>query len=154
MPESAVALKPYTMERCHEFWKTYVPDPAMWEGAFAYDEAWVERYYRGKVLAADRRFFAICHGEMTVGEIQLKRIDWETGCATLSIHLACDAYKNRGFGTRAEVLLIGWARDTLGLRTLYADCVLRNARSQHVLQKNGFIFAHEADGMRYYTLQL
>lgn len=154
MPECAVSLQPYTQERCHAFWKGYVPDPAMWEGAYTYDAANVDGYYRDKVQAAGRRFFAICHGETTVGEIQLKRIDLVQGCATMSIHLACDAYKNRGWGTLAEALLIDWAKEALSLRTLYADCVLRNLRSQHVLEKNGFAFTHEEGGLRYYMRNL
>ena len=154
MPQGKlVALQPYTLERCHAFWKEYVSDPAMWEMAFTYDPQWVEQYYQKKVMDKSRRFFAICHGEQTVGEIQLKHIDFEKGCGTMSIHFSCDKYKNRGFGTEAERLLAEYAFSELGLSTVYADCVLRNTRSQHVLQKIGFVYIHEDDILRYYKLE-
>ncbi len=148
-----VALQPYTLERCHAFWNEYVSDPAMWEMAFTYDPQWVEQYYQKKVMDKSRRFFAICHGEQTVGEIQLKYIDFEKSCGTMSIHFSCDKYKNRGFGTEAERLLVEYAFSELGLATVYADCVLRNTRSQHVLQKLGFVYTHEDDILRYYKLE-
>lgn len=148
-----ISLQPYTLERCHAFWKDYISDPDMWYEPYTYDPQRVEEYYQKKVMDESRRFFAICHGDQTVGEIQLKYIDFEKRCGTMSIHFSCDKYKNRGFGTEAERLLVEYAFSELGLATVYADCVLRNARSQHVLEKNGFVYTHEDDILRYYRLE-
>ncbi len=81
-----IALRPYTLERCHEFWKECVPDPDMWEQGYTYDYESISRYYQSKTMDRSRRFFAVCHDEKTVGETQLKYIDLEKGCGTLSIH--------------------------------------------------------------------
>lgn len=148
-----IALQPYTLERCHEFWKEYVPDPDMWEQGYAYDYEGINRYYQSKVKGKGRRFFAVCHNEKTVGEIQLKYIDPEQGCATLSIHFSNDEYKNRGWGTEAVRLLVNYAFEELGLHTIYADCVHRNKRSRHVLEKNGFAYLREDEALRYYVLK-
>lgn len=148
-----IALHPYTLERCHQFWKEYVSDPDMLEQSYTYDQDAISRYYQSKVMDKSRRFFAICHNEKTVGEVQLKYIDLEQGCGTLSIHFSNDNYKNRGWGTEAVRLLVDYAFEELGLHTVYADCVHRNKRSQHVLEKNGFIYSHEDDVLRYYTLK-
>ena len=147
-----ITLRPYTLEYCHEFYREYAADPSMWEHGYSYDKKNVNLYYQSKVLDESRRFFAICLDEKIIGEIQLKYIDFDKGCATLSLHFSNDAYKNRGYGTEAIGLMISFAFDTLGLRTVYADCVHRNTRSQHVLEKNGFVFSHEDEQLRYYSL--
>lgn len=148
-----VSLMPYTPERCHEFWRQYVPDPDMWDIAFIYNPGWVDRYYQNRAAEPDRRMFAICHLGETVGEIQLKHIDFGKGCATMSIHLANDGHKNRGWGSEAERLITDYAFSTLGLHTVYADCAHRNTRSRRVLEKTGFVFTHADGKLRYYVLK-
>jgi RimJ/RimL family protein N-acetyltransferase len=148
-----ITLYPYTHERCHEFWKEYVSDPDMWEQSYTYDQDAISRYYQSKVMDESRRFFAICHNEKTVGEAQLKYIDLEKGCGTLGIHFSNNNYKNRGWGTEAVGLLVDYAFEQMGLHTVYADSVHRNKRSQHVLEKNGFIYSHEDEVLRYYILK-
>ena len=138
-----IALRPYTLERCHAFWRGYVADPAMWAEEYAYDREKVDVYYQSKTSDPSRRLFAICHEDTVVGEIQLKRIDFSRGCATLSVHLANDSCKNRGWGSEAIRLLVDYAFGELNLKTVYADCVHRNARSSHVLENTGFAFLYE-----------
>ena len=148
-----ISLLPYTIDRCNEFWKEYVSDYDMLDEEFIYDKNWVNKYYQVKVLDKNRRFFAICRNGKTVGEIQLKNISFEDSHGTMSIHLSNDIYKNRGWGTEAEELLINYAFNCLKLNVIYADAVLRNKRSQHVLVKLGFIQTHEDDSLRYYKLK-
>lgn len=148
-----ISLQPYTLERCHAFWKEYVSDPAMWEWDYTYDQEAINSYYQKKVMDETRRFFAVCYNEKTVGEIQLKYIDFDKRCGTMSIAFANDQYKNHGWGTEAEQLLVKHAFEELGLDTVYADCVHRNKRSQHVLEKVGFQYMHEDDILRYYVLK-
>ncbi len=44
-----ITLQPYTLERCHQFWMSYIADPDMMDGSYKYDFNWVERYYHSKV---------------------------------------------------------------------------------------------------------
>lgn len=148
-----VTLQPYTLEKCHEFWREYVADPDMMDTEYTYSPEWVEKYYHGKVQEPDRRFFAVCVGDKIIGEISLKHLDPEKGCATLSIHFSNDSYKNRGYGTEAERQIIRYAFDELRLNALYADCVHRNKRSQHVLEKVGFRYSREDGSKKYYVLR-
>lgn len=152
MDGAQISLQPYTLERCRAFWRGYVADPAMWEDDYLYDREKVDAYHQSKTSDPRRRLFAICHEDTVVGEIQLKRIDRSRGCATLSIHLANDMYKNRGWGTEAIRLLTEYAFGELDLQTVYADCVHRNVRSRHVLEKLGFAFLKEDALLRYYCL--
>lgn len=93
-----ITLQLYTLERCHQFWKSYIADPDMMDGSYKYDFNWVEAYYHRKVSDKSRAYFAICLADTVIGEIQLKNLDWVEKSATLSVHLANDRYKNRGFG--------------------------------------------------------
>ncbi len=147
-----IALRPYTAERCHAFWRDYIADPAMLSQPYIYDPREIERYYQVKVGDPARRFFAICHGEEVIGEIQLKRLDFEQRCGTMSVHLANDSFKGHGWGTRAEGLLLRYAFEELNLATVYADTIHRNARSQHVLEKLGFRHTGDDELLRYYQL--
>lgn len=147
-----IILVPYTKERCHAFFKDYVSDPAMTYENYTYDNEKVDRYYQNKVLDTSRLFFAICYDDKTVGEIQIKRIDKEKLCCTLSVALVNDAFKGKGYGTEAQRLLVDYAINTLGLKTIYADAVHRNHRSKHILEKLGFKHLYDDDVLAYYKL--
>lgn len=149
-----IDLLPYTIERCHEFWKDYVTDYDMWDQEYNYDEDSVNKYYQVKVMDENRKFFAICRKGKTIGEIQLKNIDFEDKHGTMSIHLSNDIHKNKGLGTEAEKLLINYAFECLKLNCIYADTVLRNKRSQHILEKLGFTKIDEDDVLIYYELKV
>lgn len=149
-----IILVPYTIERCHEFYKEYVADPAMTYETYTYDVEEVNRYFQNKVLAPNRLFFAICHNDKTVGEIQIKQIDMEKLCGTLGVHLINDSFKGKGYGTEAQRLLIDYAINTLGLKTIYADAIHRNHRSKHVLEKLGFEHLYNDDAFAYYKFSV
>ncbi|HPJ03518.1 MAG TPA: GNAT family N-acetyltransferase [Candidatus Limiplasma sp.] len=148
-----ITLEPYTQERCHAFWRGYTSDPAMWSEPFVYDEQKINAYYQHTVTQPNRVYFAVCHQGDTIGEIQLKRINQTKKHATLSVHLADDRYKNQGLGTQAIRLMTDYGFAVLDLEMIYADAVHRNMRSQHVLEKLGFIYTHEDDLLRYYALR-
>ncbi|WP_049762404.1 GNAT family N-acetyltransferase [Lachnoclostridium phytofermentans] len=152
-----ISLLPYTKERVHEFYKQYIYDPMIFSKdsdikSYIYSKPLVDDYYENKVLDPTRHYFAICLDDKTIGEIQIKYIDFKKRCGTLSVALVNDSVKGHGYGTQAERLMIDYAFKSLGLLTLYADAVLRNRRSQHVLEKLGFLYTHEDDMLRYYVL--
>ena len=148
-----MCLLPYTIDRCHEFWKDYVVDFNMWDKEYVYDENEVNKYYNLKVLDKTRKYFAVSINNKVIGEILLKNINIEKGIATLGIHFSNDNYKNQGFGTEAIKLMIDYAFEHLNLNTLYADAVLRNKRSQYVLEKLGFVEIHVDEILKYYELK-
>lgn len=148
-----ITLEIYTLDKCHEFWKEYVSDYDMWEEDYIYDKEKVNKYYKSKVCDKSRHFFAICYQGKVVGEIQIKCIDLKDKHGTLSIHFSNNSYKNHGWGTEAEYLITKYAFEELGLDKIYADTVIRNTRSQHVLEKNGFIYTHNDGVLRYYKLE-
>lgn len=149
-----VSLCRMTRELCHELYRDWQNDPAIYMDMeqfepYRYSEAAVDRYFASKQIPS-RVFFAIMNDGRPIGELQLKSIDRERGECTLSIHLQNDSVKGHGYGTAAEKLALQYAFDTLGMHVVNADTVLKNTRSQHVLEKVGFQYVAEKDGFKYY----
>ena len=61
-------------------------------------------------------------------------------------------YKDKGYGTQAELLAIRYVFDQMDIPTLYADALLTNKRSQHVLEKVGFQEIKEEGNFKYYRI--
>ena len=149
-----ISLCIMTRELCHELYKSWENDPAIYMdmnlfSTYKYDENAVNRYFESKQNPS-RVLFAIMRDGKPIGEIQLKQIDQENKECTLSIHMQNDTVKGHGYGTRAEQLALQYAFDTLGMVAVNADTVIKNTRSQHVLEKIGFKYVREKDGFKYY----
>ena len=97
-----------------------------------------------------RVFLAIMRDDEPIGEVILKNIDTDQKCCTMGIHLQNDSVKNKGYGTQAEILAIRYAFEVMKLNTVYADAIHKNKRSQHVLNKVGFLETHQDDTFIYY----
>ena len=149
-----LTLSPATAELLMAYYQDFRYDPAIFMGAMPDsppDPAAMTARYLAK-QGTTRRDFLILLDNVPIGEIGLKHIDREARSAEVTIHLQNDSVKGRGYGTRATELLIRHAFVDLGLRTLRANSVLKNRRSQHVLEKLGFRFTHEEDIFRHYIL--
>lgn len=86
-----------------------------------------------------------------VGELVIKNIE-EGKCATLGLAMRNVKYKDKGYGTQAERLAVEYVFHELDIPTLYADSVLSNTRSQHVLEKVGFRLTGEDEKFKYYRI--
>ena len=94
----------------------------------------------------------MCDGK-PVGQIDLKHIDPVKKECELSIHMRNDSVKGKGYGTRAEQLALKYAFDVLEMEAVNADAVLKNTRSQHVLEKVGFRYVGEDETCKYYRCE-
>ena len=157
MPNNKVSLCSMTRELCHELYKSWENDAAIYMDVlmfkkYVYNKAAVDRYFDSK-QESTRRIFAIMLEGRPIGEIQLKQIDMEKRECTLSIHMQNDSFKGKGYGTEAEKLAIQYAFDEMGMEAVNADTVVKNVRSQHILDKIGFEFLKEDGDFRYYRLE-
>ncbi len=148
-------LKEMSSEMYHEFFRKYESDMDLYFDKseyepYCYSEEKVEKYMR-RIQEKKRVPLAIMNGDEIIGEILFKNIE-DNLCATLSIVLINSDWKNRGIGTRAELLAIDYAFTQLEVKTLYADTVLTNTRSQHVLEKVGFKLIKEEDNFKFYKI--
>lgn len=92
-------------------------------------------------------------GDHPIGELHLKQINMANKECTLSIHLQNDTVKDKGYGTCAEQLAIQYAFDVLDMVAVNADTIIKNTRSQRVLEKVGFKLIREENGFKYYRLE-
>ncbi len=141
-----ISLCPMTRALCHRLFQGWENDPDIYAdmerfAAYQYDEAAVNRYFDAK-QGGSRVMLAVMKAGAPIGEIQLKQIDREKGACTLSVHMQNDAVKGRGY-----------AFDVLGLGVVNADTIVKNTRSQYVLEKVGFQFVKEENGFRYYRCE-
>lgn len=152
-----ITLAPMTRELFHTLYRGFENDPDIYMNMqyytqYVYNSEKVDERF-DSLQTPERVVFAIMLDGAPIGEVQLKRINRERNDCTLSIHLQNDAVKNRGFGTQAEKQAVRYAFDVLKLDAVNADAVLKNTRSQHVLEKAGFMFTREDEMFRYYRIE-
>lgn len=150
-----ITLKPMTAEMYHDFFREYQNDMDLYFDKsdyfeYVYDREKVDKYIR-KQNDLKRLPFAIMCGDEMVGELKLYNIV-EGESATLGITMKNKKYKDRGYGTRAEQLAIEYVFHQLDIPVLYADSVLTNTRSQHVLEKVGFQLIHTDEQRKHYRI--
>ena len=149
-----IKLIPMSRELCHEFYRGFENDPDIFMDMdkfyeFQYEPQWVDNYF-DRQAARGRILFAVMLEGSPIGEVKLWDIDRDKKECKLGIHMQNDAVKGRGFGTRAEQLAVEYAFRELELDRVLADAILKNIRSQHVLQKAGFRFLRQDGDFRWY----
>lgn len=150
-----ISLKPMTEDMFYAYFKEYENDPDLYfEGQeytpYEYSEENVAKYIqRQKDL--NRVALAIMSDNEIVGEIIIKNIE-KGKCATMGLALKNASYKDHGIGTEAEKLAIEYVFNELDIPTIYADAIKSNTRSQHVMEKVGFVLIREDDDFKYYRI--
>jgi len=146
-----------TYEMCHAFYQKFENDPSVFAPdqdfkPYLYSKEKVDAYWREQDVP-DRRVFIIMRGEEMIGEIKLKYIDFEKCECSMGVHLLNDAVKGKGYGTRAEQLILDYAFHELKMKAVNADALIGNTRSQHVLEKVGFRYRRQDDMFKYYRCE-
>ena len=154
--EPNITLQPMTPEMYHAYFQDYHNDPDLYIDKskftdYVYDEENVNRYIQ-RQIDLGRRCFAIIHDGEMVGELIIKNIE-EKKSATLGICMRDASCKDRGFGTQAERLAVDYIFNELDIPVVYADSILSNERSQHVLEKVGFRLIKVEGDFKYYRLE-
>ena len=150
-----VYLLPMTADMYHAYFKAYQNDLDLYIDKrsytpYVYDAEKVNRYIQ-RQIDLKRKVFAIMVDDEMAGEVVIKNIvDHQS--ATLGICMKNATYKDRGFGTKAEQLAIQYVFNELDIPVLYADSILSNTRSQHVLEKVGFRLIKEEGDFKFYRI--
>lgn len=150
-----ILLKSMTPEMYHEFFREYQNDMDLYLDKneffeYVYDKSKVDAYIQ-RQIELNRLPFAIMLGNDIVGELKIYDIV-KGESATLGITMKNKDYKDRGFGTRAEQLAIEYVFYQLDIPVLYADSVITNTRSQHVLEKVGFQLIYADEQRKHYKI--
>ena len=143
-----------TKEIAHAYFREFTNDPDVYADMtlfqdYVYSQQKADAYVEHQ-RELGRIHLAIMRDREPIGEIILKKIDRGNQCCTLSIHLKNDSVKNKGYGTQAETLALHYAFEKLQMETVYADAIIKNTRSQHVLKKVGFAEIGLDDNFCYY----
>lgn len=153
--EPEITLTPMTARMYHTFFRDYQNDADLYLDKsefreYTYNRETVDAYIQ-RQIALKRLPFAIMYGDEMVGELRFYDIKPHESAA-LGITMKSSQYKDRGFGTQAERLAIDYAFHKLDIPVLYADAVLTNTRSQHVLEKVGFRLISQDARRKYYRI--
>lgn len=149
-----ISLCKMTNELARQYFREFQYDPDIFMDmrqfrAYIYSDAAADAAY-ARQIKLGRVYLAVMRDGEPIGEVVLKNQDRQMRSCTLGVHLQNDSVKNQGYGTQAEILALMYAFDILEMDTVYADAILKNTRSQHVLQKVGFIETHCDETFRYY----
>ena len=146
-----ISLTPMDRELYHRFFREFETDPMMGQTEqYVYDQAKVDVLYK-KDQASDKVVLMVIRDGEPIGSVKLKHIDTEKRSCELGIHMQNDSVKGKGYGTRAEELALKYAFGVLGMELVYAETLIGNTRSQHVLEKVGLCFTHQDSEHRYYA---
>ncbi|MDO5399848.1 MAG: GNAT family N-acetyltransferase [Eubacteriales bacterium] len=158
MENSNIHLCKMTTVLAKEYFQNFTHDPDVFMDGqkfrvkfrvFVYSDSHAEQMVQ-RQEQLNRVYLAIMLYERPIGEIVLKKIHQPENSCTLGIHLQNDSVKNKGYGTQAERLALRYVFEELGLKTVYADALRKNTRSQHVLQKVGFQKIQEDESFVFY----
>lgn len=137
-----IDLRSFTRENWHQFWMNYVADPVMDPNEYIYDSDQVDIKFNRSIEREswypDIGIF-LKNGE-PIGNMNLKRIDYEQSKCELGIILVNDSVKGKGYGSEAVSLLINYTFNNLGLNKIYADTMGSNIKMQKIFSKLGFRF--------------
>ena len=141
--EEKITIREANLQSCREFYRQLVQDADLFADAaefrpFVYDRRKADAKFLHDRNQPDRKIFYIFLGNRVIGEVGLKHIDTAEKSCELTICMANDIYKNRGYGTEAEKLMLRYAFDNMDMQTVSASVLIKNTRSRHVLEKLGF----------------
>lgn len=134
-----LTLRTMTQKEMRALWRKYIPESGMPE--YVYNEEAVDKRYE-KTVALDEwnpTVGIFTKNDEIIGELTFERIVYSEKRCDLSILLANETYRNKGYGTEAINLAKAYAKDKLGLTRIYVDVPISNTRMQAVLKKCKFM---------------
>ena len=152
-----ITLQEFTLDALHTYYRSFEADADVYMDLihfvpYQYQPKKVDAYYASKQEDIHRKNFMIMCQDSPIGELSLKHIDYEKKECELSIHMQSNRVKNKGYGTLAEKQAIKYAFEILKMDRVLANCVLKNTRSQHILEKIGFEFVRHEGIFKYYLI--
>ena len=149
-----VYLCKMTKAKMHALFRAFSYDPSALpendNSRYRYDAAAVDAYFE-KHMRQGKIHFAIMLGDTVIGDVYLKNVNFVDRFCTVAIHMANDTYKGHGYGTQAEKLILTYAFQELNMKVVYADTLIKNERSRHILEKVGFTEIRRDNQSIYYA---
>lgn len=154
-----IILRTMTQKETRALWRKFIPENNV---PYAYDEEMADKLYEQSIQREEWNpsVGIFTKTDEIIGELTFGRIVYSERRCELSVFLANETYRNKGYGTEAIMLAKGYAKDKLGLKRIYADVSSNNARMCAVMKKCGFQhtktfkgdFADGSDRLVYFAL--
>lgn len=135
-----LVLRAMTQKEMRALWRKYEPAEYSGESAYVYNEEAIDARFEKNERQSDRNTVLgiFTKTDEIIGEVALSQIVFSEKRCDISIFLANNGYRGKGFGTEALLLAKKLAREQLGLERMYADVKPANAVIKAVLKKCGF----------------
>ena len=132
-----VALRTMTLKEMRALWRKFEPENDI---PYVYNEEVIDKMYEQSVEREEwyPTVGIFSKTDEIIGELSFVRIVFSEKRCELSLFLASEGYRNKGYGTEAVMLAKKYAKESLGLTRMYADVSENNLRMQAVLKKCGF----------------
>ncbi|MEG2918597.1 MAG: GNAT family N-acetyltransferase [Clostridium sp.] len=142
-----IYLRTFSRAEYHKHWRAYVADPVMDPSTYVYNKESVDKKYDDITEKESwyPRLGVFLEDGTPIGEISIKRIDYEKSRCEFGIAIVNDNYKGLGYGTEAIELIIEYIFNTLKIRNIYADTMGSNLRMQRIFNKLGFGFINKEE---------
>lgn len=134
-----LTLRTMTQKEMRALWRKYIPESGMPE--YVYNEEAVDKRYE-KTLSLEEwnpTVGIFTKNDEIIGELTFERIVYSEKRCDLSLLLANETYRNKGYGTEAINLAKAYAKEKMGLTRIYAEVSVNNVRMQAVLKKSKFM---------------
>ncbi len=139
--QSDATIRPLTVKDCTQRYVDWLNDP---EVSRFLETRWqaqtletITAFVKANTLP-DRHLFAICIGDLHIGNIKLGPINSNHSYADVSYFIGDRAHWGKGHATQAVKLVSEFGFKNLRLHRLQAGVYARNQASQKVLRKAGF----------------
>lgn len=131
-----ITLRTVTQKEMRALWRKYEPE----NGNYVYNEEEADRLFE---QSSEREEWNPSVGIFTktdeiIGLLTFERIVYSENRCDISLFLASEGYRNKGYGTEALLLAKKYAKEGLGLKRIYADVSANNLRMRAVMKKCGF----------------
>lgn len=133
-----ITLRTMTRKETRALWRKFVPESG---AKYVYDEETADKLYEKAVAQADWNpsVGIFTKTDEIIGELTFQRIVYSEKRCDLSVFLANESYRGKGYGSEAVMLAKKYAKETLGLTKIHADVSSNNIRMQKTLKKCGFL---------------
>jgi ribosomal-protein-alanine N-acetyltransferase len=138
-------LRPMRADEAPSFYE-WATDPEVqpfWGGRDHYKDLdgflhdWQPHYFDGSQPDRGRCFTIEADGR-PIGMVAYNRVDTVDRCTDIDIVIGDPAYRDRGYGTDAIRVFLGFLFDTVGLHRVWLGTYDHNARARRAYEKCGF----------------
>ncbi len=133
----SITLRTVTQKEMRALWRKYEPEDG---ASYVYNEEEADKLFEQSLEHAEWNpsVGIFTKTDEIIGLLTFERIVYSENRCDISLFLANEGYRGKGYGTEAVMLAKKYAKEGLNLKRIYADVSENNARMKAVMKKCGF----------------